>query len=146
MRIAVVTGASSGMGKEFVLQISRTEKLDEIWVIARRTDRLEELKKEIPDTVIRPISLDLTKAESIEAYRAMLEAEKPDVAILMNASGFGKFGTFADMSLDSMMSMIDLNDKAYVAMTYVTLPFMKEGGEIYQLDSLSSLLFGYKSI
>ena len=138
MRIAVVTGASSGMGKEFVLQISRTEKLDEIWVIARRTDRLEELKKEITNTVIRPISLDLTKAESIEAYRSMLEAEKPDVAILMNASGFGKFGTFTDMSLDSMMSMIDLNDKAYVAMTYVTLPFMKEGGEIYQLDSLSS--------
>ena len=138
MRIAVVTGASSGMGKEFVHQISRTEKLDEIWVIARRIDRLEELKKEITSTVIRPISLDLTKEESLEAYRAMLEAEKPDVAILMNASGFGKFGTFAEMSLDSMMSMIDLNDKAYVAMTYLTLPYMKEGGEVYQLDSLSS--------
>ena len=45
MKIAVVTGASSGMGREFVLQISRTEQLDEIWVIARRANRLEDLQK-----------------------------------------------------------------------------------------------------
>ena len=138
MKIAVITGASSGMGKEFVLQISRTEQLDEIWVIARRTDRLEALQSEVTGTKIRPISLDLTKEESIEEYGKLLEAEKPDVAILVNASGFGKFGTFTDMDLGAMMRMIDLNDKAYVAMTYVTLPYMSEGGEIYQLDSLSS--------
>ncbi len=138
MKIAVITGASSGMGKEFVLQISRTEQLDEIWVIARRTERLEALQAEIPNTKIRPISLDLTKNESIESYRKLLETENPNVAILVNASGFGKFGTFTDMDLDAMMNMIDLNDKAYVAMTYVTLPYMTEGGEIYQLDSLSS--------
>lgn len=138
MKIAVITGASSGMGKEFVLQISRTEQLDEIWVIARRTDRLEALQAEVPNTKIRPISMDLTKMESIESYQKLLEAEKPNVAILVNASGFGKFGTFVDMDLDAMMNMIDLNDKAYVAMTYVTLPYMNEGAEIYQLDSLSS--------
>ena len=138
MKIAVITGASSGMGKEFVLQISRTEQLDEIWVIARRADRLEALQAEVPNTKIRPISLDLTRMDSIESYQKMLEAEKPHVAILVNASGFGKFGTFTDMDLDAMMNMIDLNDKAYVAMTYVTLPYMQEGGEIYQLDSLSS--------
>ncbi len=138
MKIAVITGASSGMGKEFVLQISRTEPLDEIWVIARRTDRLEALQAEIPNVKIRPISLDLTKKESIDSYQNLLETEKPNVAILVNASGFGKFGTFTDMDLDAMMNMIDLNDKAYVAMTYVTLPYMTEGGEIYQLDSLSS--------
>ena len=138
MKIAVITGASSGMGKEFVLQISRTEQLDEIWVIARRTDRLEALQGEVTNTKIRPISLDLTDPESIIKYKSLLESEKPHVAILVNASGFGKFGTFTDMDLDTMMNMIDLNDKAYVAMTYVTLPYMKEGGEIYQLDSLSS--------
>ena len=138
MKIAVITGASSGMGKEFVLQISQTEQLDEIWVIARRIDRLEALQKEVKNTKIRPISMDLTKQESIQEYQKLLETEKPNVAILVNASGFGKFGTFTDMKLDDMMSMIELNDKAYVAMTYVTLPYMSEGGEIYQLDSLSS--------
>ena len=137
MKIAVVTGASSGMGKEFVLQISREKKLDEIWVIARRADRLEALQNEV-STKIRPISLDLTLNESIESYRKLLETEQPDVRVLMNASGFGRFGKFEDTDLDVMLNMIDLNDKAYVAMTYVTLPFMHEGGEIYQLDSLSS--------
>ena len=81
MKIAVITGASSGMGKEFVLQISQTEQLDEIWVIARRTDRLVALQDEVKNTKIRPISMDLTKEESIQEYQKLLENEKPNVAI-----------------------------------------------------------------
>ncbi len=137
MKIAVITGASSGMGREFVLQLSREKQFDEIWVIARRTERLESLREEVK-TPIRPISLDLTKDESIDAYRALLEAEKPEVSVLVNASGIGKFGTFSDMKLEDMNRMIDLNCKAYVAMTYVTLPYLTAGSEVYQLDSLSS--------
>ena len=138
MKIAVITGASSGMGKEFVLQLAKTESLDEIWVIARRTERLEVLRDEVKEVKIRPLALDLSLEKSIDAYRVVLEAEQPEVAILVNASGFGRFGAFADTGLDVLMKMIDLNDKAYVAMTYVTLPYMKKGGQIYQLDSLSS--------
>jgi short-subunit dehydrogenase len=137
MKIAVITGASSGMGREFVLQLSREKQFDEIWVIARRTDRLESLREEV-STPIRPLSLDLTKDESIETYRALLESEKPEVSVLVNASGIGKFGTFADMKLEDMNRMIDLNCKAYVAMTYATLPYLAQGSEVYQLDSLSS--------
>ncbi len=137
MKIAVVTGASSGMGREFVLQISKEKKLDEIWVIARRTDRLEALKEEVK-TPIRPISLDLTKEESITAYKELLEAEQPEVEVLMNASGFGRFGTFTDMEPEAMYRMIDLNCKAYVGITYATIPYLKAGSEVYQLDSLSS--------
>lgn len=137
MKIAVITGASSGMGREFVLQLSREKQFDEIWVIARRTERLESLREEIK-TPIRPLSLDLTKDESIDAYRALLEKEKPEVSVLVNASGIGKFGTFSDMKLEDMNRMIDLNCKAYVAMTYVTLPYLTAGSEVYQLDSLSS--------
>ena len=137
MKIAVITGASSGMGREFVLQLSKTEDLEEIWVIARRRERLEELSA-IVETPIRILSMDLTDRESMDTYRDLLKAEKPDVKILVNASGFGKFGSFEEMDYDAMMNMIDLNDKAYVAMTYLTLPYMHEGAEIYQLDSLSS--------
>lgn len=138
MRIAVVTGASSGMGKEFVLRLAEQERPDEIWAIARRAERLEALQNEVRDVRIRALPLDLTLPESIDAYRALLEAERPEVAVLVNASGFGRFGAFADTGLDVMMKMIDLNDKAYVAMTYVTLPYMRAGGQIYQLDSLSA--------
>ena len=76
--------------------------------------------------------------ESFDEYAALLAAEKPDVAVLVNGSGFGKFGTFTEMELDAQLAMIDLNDKALVAMTYLTLPYMKEGSQIYQIDSLSS--------
>ena len=136
-KIAVITGASSGMGREFVLQLEKEKQFDEIWVIARRLDRLEALQSEVK-TPLRPISLDLTKEESIEAYRTMLDAEKPVVDVLVNASGFGKFAAFTDTQLDAMYRMIDLNVKAYVGMTYATLPYMQKGGEVYQLDSLSS--------
>lgn len=137
MRIAIITGASSGMGREFVKQIDAIESFDEIWVIARRKERLEEISKD-SNNKIRPISLDLMKRESIDELKALLESEKPDVAVLVNGSGFGRFGAFTDIDLESQLDMIDLNDKALVAMTHITLPYMREGGRIYQIDSLSS--------
>ncbi|MBQ8212698.1 MAG: SDR family NAD(P)-dependent oxidoreductase, partial [Clostridia bacterium] len=124
--IAVITGASSGMGREFVLQLSREKSFDEIWVIARRTDRLESLRDEVK-TPIRPISLDLTKEESISEYARLLEAENPNVSVLVNASGVGLFGTFSEMPLSDLYRMIDLNSKAYVGMTYATLPYLTNG-------------------
>ena len=137
MKIAVVTGASSGMGKEFALQLSNYVKVDEIWVIARRTEALEGLKAEI-SVPVRPISLDLCKAESFESYRQLLEAEKPDVKLLVNAAGFGKFGDYDAISLEDDLRMIDLNCKSLVAMTRLTLPYMQAGSHVLQLDSLSA--------
>lgn len=137
MKIAVITGASSGMGREFVLQIAKEKALDEIWVIARRAERLEALKNEV-ETPIRPISLDLTREESVAEYAALLESERPTVSVLVNASGVGRFGAFEDAPLSELYRMIDLNSKAYVGMTYATLPYLEKGSEVYQLDSLSS--------
>ena len=130
MKIAVITGASSGMGREFVLQLDREENFDELWLIARRREVLEEIGKETRAKV-RAISLDLTKKESIEEYRTLLEAEKPEISVLVNASGYGKFGKFEDMELDDLMGMIDLNDKALVAVTYVSLPYLKNGSRMW---------------
>lgn len=137
MKIAVITGASSGMGREFVRQLEAAEKFDEIWVIARRKERLLSLGEEIK-TPLRAIALDLSMSESFNEYKVLLEAEKPEVSVLVNGSGFGKFGAFEDIPLDTQLEMIDLNEKALVAMTYLTLPYMKEGGKIYQIGSLSS--------
>lgn len=137
MKIAVITGASSGMGREFVRQLSAEERFDEIWVIARRLERLCELKEEIGPNV-RPIAMDLTSSECIEKYKQMLEKEKPEVAVLVNAGGYGKFEAFENLNLDEQLGMIDLNAKALTAMTYVTLPYLKKGSRVYQLGSLSS--------
>lgn len=137
MRIAIVTGASSGMGREFVLQLPAWEQFDELWVIARRADRLEALKEGCPFPV-RPISLDLTAPNALEHYRGLLDAAKPEVALLANISGFGKFGRYDQIPLEDSLNMIDLNCKAVVAMTELTLPYMKRGAHILMLDSLSA--------
>ena len=76
MKIAVITGASSGIGWEFVKGIAGSETLDEIWVIARRRERLEEVAQTVP-VPVRSIPLDLTEPESFEVYRKLLETEKP---------------------------------------------------------------------
>ena len=137
MRIAIVTGASSGMGREFVKQVSKKEKFDEIWVIARRKEALESLKKEVK-AKIRPITLDLQNPESFETYKKLLAEEKPEVALLANIAGYGKFGKYDEMSLEDCLGMIDLNCKALVAMSQLTIPYMKRGSKILQLDSLSA--------
>lgn len=137
MKIAIVTGASSGMGREFVIGLDADQVFDEIWVIARRRERLEALS-EGRRAKIRPIPLDLQVAENFKTYEQVLADEKPEVAVLVNASGFGRFGSFADLTLEEQNDMVDLNVKALMAVTHLTLPYMKAGGRIYELDSLSS--------
>ncbi len=136
-RIAVITGASSGMGREFALRIDAQEKFDEIWLIARRAEKLGEIAKSCKNPA-RAIPMDLSKPEAWAEYKSMLEEENADVAVLVNAAGFGHFGGFLQMELEKQLAMIDLNDKALIAMTYHTLAHMSDGGCIYQLGSLSS--------
>ncbi|MBQ7801339.1 MAG: SDR family NAD(P)-dependent oxidoreductase [Oscillospiraceae bacterium] len=135
--IAIVTGASSGMGREFVLQLSQYVSVDEIWAIARRKDALEALQKEVT-VPVRPIALDLGQAESFTALSQLLESEKPNIRLLVNAAGFGKFGAYSKVSPEDDCRMIDLNCKALVMMTRLAVPYMAPGGHILQLDSLSA--------
>ena len=137
MKIAIVTGASSGMGREFVLQLSQYVDVDQIWVIARRSDRLEALKKEV-SVPLRPIPLDLCDDASFEAMDSLLQAEDPDVRLLVNAAGCGKFGAYHKVSLGEESRMMDLNCKALVLMTRIVLPYMAPGSHILQLASNSS--------
>ena len=137
MKIAIVTGASSGMGREFVRQLHTYVQPDVIWAIARRESALEALNAETPIPV-RPIVLDLGKVESFQTFAALLAEEKPEVELLVNAAGFGKFGDFLDIPMEDDLNMIDLNCKALVAMTRIVLPYMHRGSHILQLDSLSA--------
>ena len=135
MRIAVVTGASSGLGREYISLINRRETdIDEIWAIARRRERLLELKasSRIP---VREMALDLTDKDSILAVSEALLREKPDVVLLINAAGFGKIGEFADMDVSESERMIELNCRAAVSMTRICLPYMKAGARIMEVCS-----------
>ena len=137
MNIAVITGASSGMGREFVYAIDKEYELNEIWVVARRKERLEELQARCR-TKIRPLVFDLSNHASFAEYKALLEAEKPQIRVLVNAAGYGLFGTFEEMCLEEQLGIVDVNDKALTAMCLLSLPYMRKGDAIVNLGSNSS--------
>ena len=137
MRIAIVTGASSGMGREFVLQLGQYVQVDEIWAVARRKEALEALKLD-SGVPVRPVCLDLLQEDSFAQYWELLQRENPEVRLLVNGAGFGKFGDFRQISLEDDSRMIDLNCKALVKITRLTLPYMRRGSHIAELDSLSA--------
>jgi short-subunit dehydrogenase len=134
MSVAIITGASSGLGREFALQLYRANEVDEFYLIARREDRLKELKNEL-DGKAKVISADLTTSEGINKIREALISDKPDVKYLINASGFGKFGDYSEISEEETERMIDLNVKASVLITHMTIPYMKKGSHIIELGS-----------
>ncbi|WP_446898382.1 SDR family NAD(P)-dependent oxidoreductase [Clostridium sp. LBM24168] len=138
MGIAIVTGASSGLGKEFVYQIaSKENNISEIWIIARRKERLKELVDKV-DIPIQILPLDLTKRESIDYFIEYLETQRPQVDILVNAAGFGKIGSYSDISRLDSDNMIDLNCRAAVDMTIAVLPYMKKKSRIIEICSTAA--------
>lgn len=137
MNIAIVTGASSGMGREFALQLPQYVQVDEIWVIARRVAALEALGAEL-SVPVRPIGLDLCEPNSFDTLARILETEKPNIKLLVNAAGFGKFGAYDKISAVDDSRMIDLNCKAPLMLTRLCVPYMEPGSHILQLDSLSA--------
>ena len=132
MTVAIITGASSGIGAEFARGYA--PRVDELWLVARRADRMEALAKEL-SVKCRIITADLAKKEGIEAIRAALEAEKPEVKYLVNAAGFGDFGAFDEIDESKVEMMIDLNVKSVVLITHMVVPYMQRGGRIIQLGS-----------
>ena len=137
MKIAVITGASSGMGRDFVYAIDKEYALDEIWVIARREERLIELQSTCK-AKIRPLALDLICRENFDVYKGLLEECKPEIQVLVNGAGFGLFGEFMEMDLDKQLDIIELNTKALTAMCYLSIPYMPKGSHLVNLASNSS--------
>ena len=135
--VAVITGASSGMGRRFAETLKEFCAVDEIWAIARRADRLEELKKTAPYPV-RPVALDLSSPDAPAALQALLEEEKPAIRLLINASGFGKFEATDAVPLADNLNMIDLNCRAVAALCQICLPYMKSGSRIINIASVAA--------
>ncbi len=137
MSIAIVTGASSGMGRDFVLALDKEFSFDQIWVIARRTDRLEQLKS-VCKTEIVPLSLDLSDKNSTNTIENLLKEKDVKVGALVNASGYGVFKAFEESNREELEGIVDLNDRALVSVTHAVLPFMESNSFIINMGSNSS--------
>lgn len=152
-KIAVITGASSGMGAEFARQSARLKKYDEIWIIARREDKLKALEEEIHKdsyfNTVKTVCMDLSGKEGALSYKSLLEKENEEllkiesgiqIALLVNNAGFGTYGPFEETSMIREMEMVDLNCTALTGICSASLPFLAKDSVIINTASLASYL------
>lgn len=135
-KIAIVTGASGGIGREFVKQLL-LEEVDELWAIARNQEKLNALQREYGDKVI-PISKDLTKSSELQEVGERLAKEKPVVAYLINNAGIAKMGSYQEFSVDEIETTIRINCNALVVLCTICIPYMQRGSRILNISSASS--------
>jgi len=136
-KVALVTGASSGLGEEFARQLARLGY--DVVLVARRKDRLEQLAAEIGDrTKIEVLEADLTDDAGLAAVQARLA--KGDIDMLVNNAGFGTNGVFADLPVERELEEIDLNVRALTQLCHAALGPMraKRSGTIINVGSTGS--------
>ena len=138
MKYAVITGASSGLGKEYIYAVLKSmPEIEKILIIARREDRLNSLKEELGEK-IAPMPGDITDGEFIRKYSDYLKSEKAEVKLLINNAGFGRLADFTDISTLDNAAMVRLNCEALTVMTSVTLSFMTENSNIINTCSIAA--------
>ena len=134
--IAIVTGASSGFGKEFVKLLVSDKELAEIFVLSRNEEKLEALKSEFGDK-IKPYIIDLSFPDRIKMFGEYLKSQNVNVKILINNAGYAKFCSYDDISIDESLNMINLNINGVVALGLTCIPFMEKGSHILNIASLA---------
>ncbi|MCD8039611.1 MAG: SDR family NAD(P)-dependent oxidoreductase [Lachnospiraceae bacterium] len=140
MNIIVITGASSGMGVEFALQLDNIfDSVDEIWLIARRKEAMLEVAQYMEHTT-RVLDMDLTDDAQMERFHQLLRKEKPVIRMLVNCAGYGVMGDFSEGKCSELLGMVDLNCRALTKMTHMCIPYMKKNSRIIQLASSAAFL------
>lgn len=153
MNIAIITGASSGMGREFTIQLAPIlHKTDEIWLIARSKETLEELVTDVEKLIgisahksgkkprIRAIPLDITDEIQLSNFAELLMIQNAGISVLINCAGTGIYGAFENLSRDETAQMVRINVLALTQMTKFCLPYMRKGSTIIQVASGAAFL------
>lgn len=138
MKIAIITGAGSGIGKEFLVQLDKAcNDLDEIWAISRTIETTA-----FPDTKARIVKLplDLTKENAFETLSSKLKENAPKIKVLINSAGFGKMGEFAHIPLQMQSDMVALNVNGLMKTCHICIPYMVKGGYIINMASAAAFM------
>ena len=139
MQIAIITGASSGIGREFTLAIDKKYSLDCIWLISKTEEKLKETAS-LMTTKTEIIAADLSEHNSLNIIETMLKNKKPHIQLLVNAAGFGKFGGTRTLADEDAENMINVNIRALTMITKSCIPYMATGGHIINMASASAFV------
>lgn len=163
-RIAIITGASSGMGREFTKELYlnndkyKLGTFDELWILARRENRLNNLKydlekiaKENPQNSypkIVALEIDLSGTAGVNAFNAIIKTTKKveeknggfEIGLLINDAGFGTYGEFTNTPLDEELNMIEINCTSLTGLCGISIPFMGKGSTIINVASLAAFM------
>ncbi len=139
MRIAIITGASTGLGEEFAEQMGAFfPDVEQVWLIARRRERLEALAGRLNGVQTEVFPLDLCDKGSFAVLAEKLAAEKPEVRLLVNNAGCGYLGDVGRGELDKQVRMTDLNVTALTAVAHIVIPYLPAGSHIINVSSIAS--------
>ena len=140
--IAIISGASSGIGRQFAINLDADTRLDEIWLCARREERLNELAESLTKPT-RVLAGDITDKNRRDQLLFKIKDSGSQIHTLINSAGFGKFDAFCD--LDCNEDMVEVNCLALTALTSICLPYIKRGGRIINLASVAGFMPQYKA-
>lgn len=136
MKIAVAAGASSGLGREFVFLLD-TAGVDEIWVTARRKERLLALQQQVR-TKVRVFAGDICREDTMQSIKNALQQETPEVAYFIYAAGLGRIGAAAEIPINDVQQMIRVNCEGAAVLTSLCLLYMKKGSHIAEICSVAA--------
>lgn len=140
MKIAIVTGATSGLGHAFLEQWQQRHiELDEVWLIARHEDRLLATAEALPWKA-RCFAIDLARAEERAVLRHALEVHQPAVQYVVNAAGYGKIGRVDGIDALEQTGMVDLNCTALVDVSQQVLPYLGRDSVLFEIASVAAFL------
>lgn len=135
-RIAIVTGATGGLGKEFV-RLMLKEDIDETWAVARNKEKLKLLREKSKDTIVE-ISMDLSNLEELHSFESMLREKNPEIVYLINNAGLGKMGTYDDFTVNEIEKILDINCRAVAVLCRMCIPYMGRKSHILNVSSQAS--------
>lgn len=138
--VVIIVGASSGLGEQFALQLdAHLRKTNEIWLIARRKDKLIELSQKMRNNT-RILAMDITNPGQMERLRDCLTDDDCKVRMLVNCAGYGVIGDFAELGCEEQLGMVRLNCEALTHVTHVCIPFMEKNSRIIQIASCAAFI------
>ena len=138
IRVAIITGATSGLGREYALLADiRLKDIDEIWLVARRANKLQETAVRMRH-VVKCLSYDLTRSSSIMELTRLIQRKDIHVRYLINCAGFARMGTTKSVTISEQIDMTALNSMAAVRLTDACLPYMQSGDHIVNVCSTAA--------